>query len=89
MKERSANGERVYTTVQAAEQLPFSDDAIRRMCEAGRIEGAYRHGAGGHWRIPESGILKIKERLRTKIERRKTANTANAANTEPQTKESG
>lgn len=45
-----------YTTSEAAHKLGLSDQTIRRMCESGKLKGAYR-SEGGHWRIPEENFI--------------------------------
>ncbi|TFJ92538.1 helix-turn-helix domain-containing protein [Lentibacillus salicampi] len=56
-KERN---QQFYTTSEAARKLGLSDQTIRRMCENGKFEGAYRSG-GGHWRIPEDNFITSKQ----------------------------
>ena len=54
----------LFSTTDVAARLGYSDDQVRRMCEAGRfdgdpktgIPGAYRAGVGGHWRIPATAV---------------------------------
>lgn len=54
----------VLTTTDVAAQLGYSDEQIRRMCEAGRfdgdrtqgIPGAYRACVGAQWRIPREAV---------------------------------
>ncbi|MFD1362846.1 helix-turn-helix domain-containing protein [Lentibacillus salinarum] len=49
-----------YTTSEAAHKLGLSDQTVRRMCESGKFNGAYR-SEGGHWRIPEDNFITTKE----------------------------
>ncbi len=58
------------TTVEAAEALGYSEDSIRRSCEQGVFEGAYRNGPTGHWRIPRASVEKFREANRAKVRRR-------------------
>lgn len=46
----------VWTAPAVAERLTLSTDTVHRMCEAGELEGAFRRGPGGHWRIPVEGV---------------------------------
>lgn len=49
-----------YSTSEVAYKLGLSDQTIRRMCESGKLKGAYR-SYGGHWRIPEENFITTKE----------------------------
>lgn len=71
--EMSAQGP-VWTTAQVAARIGgYSEQTIRRMCEAGRFPGAYRNGLAGHWRIPEAAIEAYRESLRPKRGRARAA----------------
>lgn len=51
-------------TNEVAAELGYSPEKVRRMCEDGRfagdvergIAGAFRDGAGAHWRIPVDAV---------------------------------
>lgn len=66
------------TTADVAGELGYSDDQVRRMCEAGRfdgdekrgIPGAYRTGVGSHWRIPHAALSLFLEKIRARVVRR-------------------
>lgn len=58
------------TTSEAAEFLGYSEDSVRRLCEQGGFEGAFRNGPTGHWRIPRASIEKFREDNRPKVLRR-------------------
>lgn len=60
----------VYTTTAAGQVLGYSDEHIRRLCEAGQFPGAFRRGASGHWRVPESAIEAFREANKPKVRRR-------------------
>ncbi|MFZ3588888.1 helix-turn-helix domain-containing protein [Bacillus sp. DJP31] len=49
-----------YTPNEVARKLGLSDQTIRRMCENGRFEGAYKTD-GGHWKIPQDGFITTQE----------------------------
>lgn len=53
-----------WPTSTVARRLAYSEDAVRRMCESGKLVGAYRSGPGGHWRIPETAIESFFEATR-------------------------
>jgi excisionase family DNA binding protein len=50
---------RHLTTAQAADLLGFTRDAVRKMCESGRLAGALQIAQGGHWRIPRETVEKL------------------------------
>lgn len=60
----------IMTTIQVAKRLVYSDDQVRRLCEDGKLPGAYRSGVGGHWRVPESAVLAFLDGVRPKVRRR-------------------
>lgn len=60
----------VYTTTAAGQLLGYSDEHIRRLCEAGKFPGAYRAGVSGHWRLPENDVIAFREASRPKVRRR-------------------
>ncbi|WP_257348178.1 helix-turn-helix domain-containing protein [Pseudalkalibacillus decolorationis] len=45
-----------YTPKEVAKKLGLSDQTIRRMCEKGKFEGAYKTD-GGHWKIPQGAFI--------------------------------
>ncbi|MCJ7842523.1 SNF2 helicase associated domain-containing protein [Lederbergia sp. NSJ-179] len=49
-----------YTPNEVAKKLGLSDQTIRRMCERGSFEGAYKT-EGGHWKIPEDIFITTRE----------------------------
>lgn len=61
----------VWTTSATGRFLGYSDDQVRRMCEAGRFPHAYRHAHSGHWRIPKSDVDAFMDASRPKVVRRK------------------
>lgn len=56
----------VLTTTEAGRKLRFGRAVVRKMCEAGQFDGAYRSGTGGHWRIPLQAVKDFIERSRPK-----------------------
>jgi hypothetical protein len=68
----------VLTTGEVAGMLGYSEDQVRRMCEAGRfdgdeasgVQGAFRACVGAHWRIPRGAVECFLERCRPKVRRR-------------------
>ncbi len=60
----------IYGTIDVARRLGYSDDQIRRMCEAGRFPGSYRAGVGTQWRIPESAVAAFLDGVRPTVRRR-------------------
>lgn len=69
--EKSAR--QVWTTSEVGERLGYSEQTVRRMCEAGRFVGAYRNGLAGHWRIPDADIEAFLESMRPKRRRAQSA----------------
>lgn len=61
----------VWTPRAVGDFLGYSDDQVRRMCEAGRFPNAYRHAHSGHWRVPRSDVDAFIEANRVKVVRRK------------------
>jgi len=61
-----ARARTIWTTSAVAQRLGCDEREIRRMCERGLFDGAFRLGPGGHWRIPEAGIEKLLEASRPK-----------------------
>lgn len=57
----------VLTTNEVATWLRYSDDQVRRMCEDGRFDGAYRASVGAHWRIPKIAVERFLESARPKV----------------------
>lgn len=49
-----------YSPSEAAKKIGLSDQTIRRMCEKGKFEGAYKTD-GGHWKIPKSNFITTDE----------------------------
>jgi excisionase family DNA binding protein len=47
---------KMLTTTGAARILGYSDDKVRRLCEAGAFANAIRDGYAGHWRIPLTDV---------------------------------
>lgn len=64
---------RRLSTTEAAKRLGYSDDKIRRMCEAGKFPNAARDGSGGHWRVPESDLAAFLEANKPRVLRRPKA----------------
>lgn len=54
---------RYYTPNEVGKKLGLSDQTIRRMCEKGRFEGAYKT-EGGHWKVPEDIFITTREQDR-------------------------
>jgi excisionase family DNA binding protein len=46
----------ILTSPEAAVALRFDRKTVCRLCEEGRLVGAYRTRLGGHWRIPMSAL---------------------------------
>lgn len=70
-------GQIMLTTTDVAGRLGYSEEQVRRMCEAGRFDGdgngapgAYRLGLGCHWRIPAAAVERFLAGIRPKIVRR-------------------
>lgn len=60
---------KVLTTGEVGEWLGYSDQQIRRMCEAGTFGGdggAYRSAVGAHWRIPSERVERFLADVRPK-----------------------
>lgn len=63
---------KVLTTTEVAMMLGTSDDFVRRLCEQGQldgdpgqsIEGCWRPGVGGKWRIPRCAVEWFLKRAR-------------------------
>lgn len=55
----------ILTTTEAGKLLGYHADGIRRLCEDGSLDGAYRL-RGGHWRIPRAAVDKFREACRPK-----------------------
>lgn len=60
------------TTSEAGQKLRYHPDVVRKLCEQGQLEGAYRNGPSGHWRIPAAAVEAFLESTRPR-KRRKTA----------------
>lgn len=61
--------DRVLTAKETADYERASPRTINDRCLRGEYPGAYRtQGDSGHWRIPVSGILLRRERLRTDVQ---------------------
>lgn len=58
------NEDPLLTVEEAAAWLNVSDSKIRRMCEVGEFDGAFKVGAV--WRIPTSAIEQYIARQRSK-----------------------
>ena len=53
------------TAPEVAKKIGRDERAVRELLERGDFEGAYRLGAGTHWRIPSAAVEKwIEERAR-------------------------
>ncbi len=50
------------SVLRAAELLRCSEQTVRRLLEAGDLEG-YRMTARGHWRIDKESVLRYMDRL--------------------------
>lgn len=46
---------KLLTTTEAGAQLGMTRGAVARMCEDGKLAGAFLTG-GGHWRIPRDAV---------------------------------
>lgn len=46
----------ILTAVEAALRLGYGRMTVLRLCERGRLVGAYRAGIGCHWRIPLASV---------------------------------
>jgi excisionase family DNA binding protein len=53
-------GKVYYKPSEVAKKLGLSDQTIRRMCEKGKFQGAYKTD-GGHWRIPQDAFITTPE----------------------------
>jgi hypothetical protein len=68
----------MLTTTDVAGRLGFSEEHVRRLCEAGRFDGApasgvpgaFRLGLGCHWRIPQAAVDHFLASTRPKVSRR-------------------
>lgn len=49
-----------YSPSEAAKKIGLSDQTIRRMCEKGKFDGAYKTD-GGHWKIPKNNFITTDE----------------------------
>ena len=63
--------DRMLTTAQVANQLGYSKQGVRRLCERGAFPGALRVLPGGPWRIPESDVRALRDRTRAAVRPRK------------------
>lgn len=59
----------MLSTADVGRRLGYSDDTIRRMCEAGTFPGAYRPGDRAHWRIPARDVTAWLEAMKAKLKR--------------------
>lgn len=67
----------MLTTTQVGAELGYSEEQVRRMCEAGRfdgdasrgISGAWRVGVGAHWRIPRGAVEVFREKTAAVVRR--------------------
>jgi excisionase family DNA binding protein len=64
-----ATDEAVHTSTELSRRLRYSSEDIRKLCDEGRLPGAFRKGAGAHWRIPESAVQAFLEETRPKRRR--------------------
>ncbi|WP_161493888.1 helix-turn-helix domain-containing protein [Virgibacillus necropolis] len=48
------------TSSEVAKKLRLSGQTIRRLCDKGKFEGAYKTD-GGHWRIPKDAFITTTE----------------------------
>lgn len=46
----------ILTAVEAGLRLGYGRQTVGRLCENGRLAGAYRAGRGAHWRIPLAAV---------------------------------
>jgi len=53
------NGREFWVASAVASHLGMTKDTVHRMCESGELEGAFRRGPGGHWRIPREAVDKF------------------------------
>jgi hypothetical protein len=68
----------MLSTAEVGLLLGYSEDQIRRWCEAGRfdgdeakgIDGAWRASVGAHWRIPRAAVDLFVEKARAMVRRR-------------------
>jgi excisionase family DNA binding protein len=51
------------TTSEAAQRLGYSSASVRKLCEGGRLDGAFKL-LGGHWRVPEQAVEALIESSR-------------------------
>jgi excisionase family DNA binding protein len=56
----SEESRELLTTVEAASRLGFSRATVVRLCEDGRLIGAYKTRPGGHWRVPLAAVEQLK-----------------------------
>jgi excisionase family DNA binding protein len=60
----------ILTAVEAAQRLGYGRMTVGRLCENGRLVGAYRAGSGSHWRIPLAAVEAYRAGVRGFIRRR-------------------
>lgn len=60
----------ILTAVEAAQRLGYGRMTVGRLCETGRLVGAYRAGNGSHWRIPLAAVEAYRASTRAFIRRR-------------------
>jgi hypothetical protein len=69
----------MLTTTDVAGRLGYSEEHVRRLCEAGHFDGdgttpgAFRLGVGAHWRIPVTAVEHFLASSRPKVLRRGSA----------------
>lgn len=67
----------MLSTAEVAVWLGYSEEQIRRWCEAGRfdgdegkgVDGAWRASVGSHWRIPRAAVELFREKAKAAVRR--------------------
>lgn len=62
--------ERILTVAETANWLRLSEQTIRRMCEGGDLEGAFRAG-DRQWRIPAASVAQYIGRRQAEAQARR------------------
>lgn len=60
-------GERHHSTTRVAERLDVSPETIRLWVHRGYFPNAWRSPHGGPWRIPESDVRTLVEKMKGQI----------------------